>query len=172
MKTKTSKTAKLILLILASAAIISCSKKEDVTTSPTVSLDYEVDCTYKIGATQYTGRASYLFIPLNAAPDGCDKSSFQITRSGSQDLLVINSLKQEGGIFDSAMFTADTKCNKMGLNVMATFGGNFQSWNSKNEASNVLSLSGKTYTFTCKIYENNTLANSASTIVTATWTKP
>jgi hypothetical protein len=170
---KKMKNLKIILTITLISVLASCSKKEDDAQAPqAVSLDYTVDCTYKIGATQYSGKASYLFIPIDSAPDRCDKSSFQITRNGSQDLLAINSLKQEGGIFDSPMFTADTKCNKMGLNVNAMFSGNFQSWNSKNEASNVLSLSGKTYTFTCKIYESNILANSASTIVTATWTKP
>jgi hypothetical protein len=172
MKTKNLKTVKLILLMFVSVAIVSCSKKEDAATSSTATSDYEVDCTYKIGATEYSGRASYLFIPLSATPDGCDKSSFHITRSGSQDLINIGSLKQEGGIFNSPMLTADTQCNKMGMECNAMFNGTLQRYSSKNEATNVLTLTGKTYTLTCKVYYNNTIANSASAIVTATWTKP
>lgn len=167
------KSLKIILSLVIITIFASCSKKEDDTsTTPAVSTDYEVDCIYKIGATQYAGRASYLFINIDSAPDRCDKSSFQITRAGSDDLIGINSLKQDGGIFDSPMRTADTKCNKMGMEINAMFGGTLKRYSSVNDASNTLVLSGKTYTATCKVYADNYNLSSNSVIITATWTKP
>lgn len=161
-----------IAIFALSVALFSCSKKEDESSSPTNSLDYTVDCTYKIGATQYAGKASYLFIPIDSAPDRCDKSSFQITRAGSDDLINIVSLKQDGGIFDSPMRTADTKCNKMGMEINAIFGGTLKRYASVNSSENILTLSGKTYTATCKVYDDNYNLSSNSVIITATWTKP
>lgn len=171
MKSQTLKLVKKAFLMLATIGILSCTKKDDDAPA-TDSLDYTVNCTYKIGATQYSGKASYLYIPINSAPDGCDKSSFQITRAGSQDLIVIGSLKREGGIFDSPNRTADTKCNKMHMDAMATFSGTFNNYQSVNSSANTLVLNGKTYTATCKVYYNNTNLASDSAIVTATWTKP
>ncbi len=111
-------------------------------------------------------------IPIGSSADGCEKSSFQITRSGSEDLINIGSLRQEGGTFDSPMGNADSQCNKMGIRVNCTLPGQpFQGYVSNIASSNVVTLSGKTYTLTCKVYYNTNL-NSANTTVTATWTKP
>jgi hypothetical protein len=161
-----------IVLFAIVLTILSCSKKDDAPSTSSESLDYTVDCIYKIGTTQYAGRASYLFIPIDSAPDRCDKSSFQITRAGSDDLINIVSLKQNGGIFDSPMRTADTKCNKMGMEINAIFGGELKRYASVNATDNTLTLSGKTYTATCKVYADNYNLSSNSVIISATWTKP
>ena len=174
MKTQITKLIKTAFLMLVTIAFFSCSKKDDDSSQTATSgLDYNVDCQYTINGISYSGKASYLNIPIGSAADGCEKSSFQITRAGSDDLINIGSLRQEGGTFDSPMGNAASQCNKMGMSVNCTLPGQpFQRYVSNIASSNLLTLSGKTYTLTCKVYYNNTNLNSANTTVTATWTKP
>ena len=172
-KTQFSKFAKLAFFVITTISILSCSKSDDAAQPTTTGLDYDVDCQFTINGTSYSGKASYLNLPIGSAPDGCEKSSFQISRSGSDDLITIGSLRQNGGTFDSPMGNADSQCNKMGMSVNCTLPGQpFQRYVSNIASSNVVTLSGKTYSLTCKVYYNNLNLNSANTTVTATWTKP
>ena len=162
-----------LLIFALVITTLSCSKKDDNNVPATTGLDYEVDCQYTINGTSYSGKASYLNIPIGSSADGCEKSSFQITRSGSEDLITISSLRQNGGTFDSPNGNADSQCNKMGMRVATTLPGQpFQYYTSNIASSNVLTLSGKTYSLTCKVYYDNANLSSVNTTVTATWTKP
>jgi hypothetical protein len=168
MNTKILKTTKSVLLMFASVAIVSCSKKEDNPTPSPVSETYTVPVSIDFNGVLST--STITLTKLASSINLCNNNQVIAEKFIGKLGFAIFNFNANGGALDKADGAQD--CVKMQFSGEIDISGVTYEYYNKVTNGGSIAVAGKIYTMTCNAYKKNDANTNAVYVIKATWTKP